>query len=114
MNDATPAQLAAGTANGLTPAQCSWLRGDTPEELAADAVAVLAEFAPPPPPGVRVGGPRGVDVASGAARGSTAAGAELYRARNGIEEDGQRPARKPVPTQISNPFMESPHFTEGQ
>lgn len=61
MTEPTPEQLAAGQPKGLTPVMCSYLRGETPEELSADADAFLAEFAPPAPPApvFLVGGPRG-------------------------------------------------------
>ncbi|MFH8803221.1 hypothetical protein ACH4F6_27070 [Streptomyces sp. NPDC017936] len=78
----TPEQLAVGEPKGLTPAMCSRLRGETPEELEADADAFLSEFTPvtPLPPAIRSGGPRGVDVGS---RGGVNRGAALYRARHG-------------------------------
>ncbi|MEU3608626.1 hypothetical protein AB0E83_24755 [Streptomyces sp. NPDC035033] len=107
MTDPTPAQLAAGEAHGLPPALCARLRGETDEELQADAVAFVEAFGTPEPPApvYRSGGPRGVDVASSGGRGSVSAGAALYRERHGLDEDGRRPAKKPGPKPTNrNPF----------
>ncbi|MEU2116037.1 hypothetical protein ABZ567_10345 [Streptomyces sp. NPDC016459] len=91
---------------------CAFLRGETPEELSADAVAFLEAFGIPEPPApvYRSGGPRGVDVGSGG-RG-VSAGAALYRDRHGLDEDGKRPAKKPVPTSNRNPFAENGYSME--
>jgi hypothetical protein len=108
MSDPTPEQLAAGTPHGLTPEMCARLRGETPDELTADAAA-FADLLPqtPPPPAPRSGGPRGVDVGSGGQR-SVSAGAALYRARHNLDDEGKRLEKK-TPTQISNrnPFAEN-------
>ncbi|AVH95866.1 hypothetical protein C5L38_12920 [Streptomyces sp. WAC00288] len=107
MNEPTPEQLAAGEAHGLTPAMCAFLRGETDEELQADAVKFLELFGTPEPPApvYRSGGPRGVDVGSNG-RGTLAAGAALFRERHGLDEDG-RPLekKKPLPTTNRNPFQ---------
>lgn len=78
----TPEQLAAGEPKGLSPEMCARLRGETPEELSADADAFLAEWAPPAPPVSypRSGGPRGPEVATGS---GISHGAALYRTRHG-------------------------------
>ncbi|MFB6828124.1 hypothetical protein [Streptomyces hydrogenans] len=107
MTDPTPAQLAAGEAHGLTPPMCAYLRGETDEELQADAVAFLEAFgtpAPPAPPAPRSGGPRGSDVASSGGRGTLAAGVALFREKHGLDEDGRRPEGKPAQTANRNPF----------
>ncbi|MGW6855792.1 hypothetical protein [Streptomyces xanthophaeus] len=73
------------TSKSLTPAQTTWLRGSTKEELEASADQLLADFGTPqgggatPPP--RSGGPRGSDAGGGAK--TTESGAELYRLRHG-------------------------------
>ncbi|MFF9171737.1 MULTISPECIES: hypothetical protein [unclassified Streptomyces] len=108
MTDPTPEQLEAGTAHGLTPAQCRWIRGETPEEMAADVATLLAEFAPPaapPAPAPLVGGPRGTDVGSGNGRGTLAAGAAAYRAKHGLDDEGRRPERRPMTNDGRNPFQ---------
>jgi hypothetical protein len=77
------ARLRAGLAAGLTPEQSARLVGNTPEELAADAQTLAAEFgvaAPPAPPAPRSGGDRGPDVGTGA--GTVSGGAERYRQRH--------------------------------
>lgn len=104
----TPEQLAAGEPHGLPPELCARLQGETAEELAADAAALVAEFAPPPsppPPAPRVGGPRGRDVGSGGGRGTVGAGAAAYRAKHGLDDEGKRPERKPA-TSNNNPLQE--------
>jgi hypothetical protein len=105
MAEPTPEQLAAGTPHGLTPEACARLNGATPEELEADASAFVAEFTPPPPPAPRSGGPRGVDVSSNGR--TVSAGAALYRERHGLDDDGKRPEKKPVPTNNRNPFAQN-------
>ncbi|MGW3989082.1 hypothetical protein [Streptomyces sp. NPDC004830] len=93
----TPEQLAAGEPKGLTPDMCARLRGESPEELSADADAFLTEFTPPAPPAPPVvlhGGPRGVDVASSGGR-SVSGGAERYRLKHGIDDEGRRAERRP-------------------
>ncbi|MFC7966860.1 hypothetical protein [Streptomyces cinereoruber] len=106
MNEPTPEQLAAGEAHGLTPPMCAFLRGETDEELQADAVKFLELFGTPeqPAPVYRSGGPRGVDVGSNGGRGTLAAGVALFRERHGLDEDGRRPEKpKPAPTN-RNPY----------
>lgn len=108
------ARLTAGLRAGLTPDQSERLRGTTPEELEADAVAFAAMLptAPAAPSGVRVGGARGVDV-DGTGTGTVAAGVAAYRERHGIGEDGRRPAPTPVPTEGPNPFAVPSYHMEG-
>ncbi|WP_406055813.1 hypothetical protein OG462_07890 [Streptomyces sp. NBC_01077] len=91
---------------------CAFLRGETPEELQADAVAFLEAFGTPEPPApvYRSGGPRGSDVGSGG-RG-VSDGAALYRERHGLDEDGRRPVKEPVPTGNRNPFVENGYTME--
>ncbi|MFH9726253.1 hypothetical protein ACH4M4_25320 [Streptomyces sp. NPDC017254] len=112
MNEPTPEQLAAGEAHGLTPPMCAFLRGETDEELQASAAAFLEAFGTPEPPApvYRSGGPRGVDVGSGG-RG-VSAGAALYRERHGLDEDGKRPEKKPVPTSNRNPWQTNGYALE--
>lgn len=115
MTEPTPEQLAAGEPKGLSPVLCARLRGETPEELSADADAFLAEFAPPAPPAppaFLVGGPRGVDVGNGAAPGTPAYGAALYRAKHGLDDEGNRPERRPLKSDGRNPFAER-NYTVG-
>ncbi|WP_328942969.1 hypothetical protein OG259_16470 [Streptomyces sp. NBC_00250] len=114
MNEPTPEQLAAGEVHGLTPPMCAFLRGETTEELQADAVAFIEAFGTPEPPAPapRSGGPRGVDVGSNGGRGTLSAGAALYRERHQIDEDGNRPAKKPIPTGNRNPFAEAGYTLE--
>ncbi|WP_327322265.1 hypothetical protein OG735_07045 [Streptomyces sp. NBC_01210] len=113
MAEPTTEQLAAGQAKGLTPAQCSYLRGETPDELSADADALLTEFAPPPPPAIRSGGPRGGDVAS-TSPGTVSAGVAMYRQKHGLDEDGNRPEKKAVPTSDRNPFAVRTYTMDGR
>ncbi|MFD7461329.1 MULTISPECIES: hypothetical protein [unclassified Streptomyces] len=108
----TPEQLAAGEPKGLTPAMCAYLRGETPEELSADANAFLSAFAPPAPPAPpapRSGGNRGPDVASTGS--GVAAGAARYRADHGIDEDGRREPTRPGRAN-RNPFAENDYVIE--
>ncbi|MFF1764792.1 hypothetical protein [Streptomyces sp. NPDC058249] len=102
MTEQTPAQphpaelelarLRAGLTAGLTVEQSARLNGATAEELATDAASFAAELnaANPTWPAPLVGGSRGTDV--GSATG-VAAGANLYRERQGITDDGQRPGQ---------------------
>ncbi|GHG09433.1 hypothetical protein GCM10018791_23310 [Streptomyces zaomyceticus] len=78
-------------------------------------MAFLAAFGTPepPPPAPRSGGPRGVDVASSGGRGSLSAGAALYRERHRVDEAGNRPAKKPVPTGNRNPLVENRYTWSG-
>ncbi|MCX4825116.1 hypothetical protein OG883_35700 [Streptomyces sp. NBC_01142] len=117
MAEATPEQLSAGEPHGLTPELCARLRGETPDELSADAEAFVEAWGTPaPPPALppRVGGPRGGDVGSGNARGTVGAGAALYRERQGIDEDGKRPERKPIPSRGGNPFATRTYTLESK
>ncbi|MER6343759.1 hypothetical protein ACWC10_00375 [Streptomyces sp. NPDC001595] len=109
------ARLRAGLAAGLTPEQSARLHGNTDEELTADAQAFAAELGlagPPAPPAPRSGGPRGTDVGAGA--GTLAAGAEAYRRRHGLDEDGRRPERRPTPLDGGNPFRERTYEMNGR
>jgi hypothetical protein len=109
----TPEQLAAGEPKGLTPNMCARLRGETPEELSADADAFLAAFAPPAPPApvYRVGGPRGVDVNSSSHGQTVSAGAARYREKHGIDDEGRREERRPGHIN-RNPFAENGYTME--
>ncbi len=99
------ARLRAGLTAGLTVEQSARLQGSTDEELTADATAFAAELgigasqAPAP----RSGGPRGSDA--GVRAGTVQAGAEAYRAKHGLDDDGRRPERRPVNTDGRNPFQ---------
>ncbi|OEJ57889.1 hypothetical protein BGM19_07840 [Streptomyces agglomeratus] len=97
MTEPTPEQLAAGAEKGLSPLVCARLRGETPEELSADAEAFVEAWGEPTPPVPvrRVGGPRGVDVGGGNGSSTIGAGAALYRERHGIDEDESGPVRNP-------------------
>ncbi|MFD8262337.1 hypothetical protein ACFV19_26205 [Streptomyces griseoluteus] len=99
------ARLRAGLAAGLTPEQSARLQGATAEELTADATAFAAELGAgaTTPPAPRVGGNRGTDV--GNAAGSVAAGAEAYRRKHGLDENGRRPEVRPLPTNGRNPYQ---------
>ncbi|MEU2492603.1 hypothetical protein [Streptomyces sp. NPDC007883] len=112
MPEATTEQLAAGEPHGLPPELCARLQGETPEELAADAADLATEYTPPPPPApnVRVGGPRGKDVASHGS-GTVAAGAAAYRERHGLDEDGKRPERRAATS--NDPFRERSYSFDG-
>jgi hypothetical protein len=110
----TPEQLAAGQSKGLTPVMCTRLRGQTPEELSADADAFLTEFTPPAPSAPRVGGNRGVDVAGGNGSGTVGAGAALYRDRNGLDDEGRRPEVRPAVTDGRNPFATRTYSMESR
>lgn len=98
------ARLRVGLAVGLTPAQSARLQGSTEEELTADAEILAAELGltGPPPPTPRSGGNRGPDVGNGA--GTVSRGAERYRQRHGLDDDGRRPERRPVDNDGCNPF----------
>ncbi|MGW2514509.1 hypothetical protein ACWC0A_35060 [Streptomyces scopuliridis] len=101
------ARVRAGLAAGLTVEQSARLIGTTDEELTADAQTLAAEIsaANPTPSTPRVGGARGVDVGNGA--GTVAGGAARYRQKTGLDDDGKRPERRPVPTDGRNPFAEN-------
>ncbi|MGW5651985.1 hypothetical protein [Streptomyces humi] len=109
----TTEQLAAGSAKGLSPAMCARLQGTTPEELSADADTFLTEFpASSMSPVFRVGG-RGADIAGGNGQGTLGYGAALYRERHGLDEDGNRPAPRPVVTDSrTNPFFANSYMAE--
>ncbi|MDO0916804.1 hypothetical protein QQM39_40145 [Streptomyces sp. DT2A-34] len=109
------ARLRAGLAAGLTPEQSARLVGTTSEELAADAQTLAAQFgvaAPPAPPAPRSGGDRGPDVGNGAE--TVSGGAERYRQRHGIDEDGRRPERRQDNSDGRNPFAERTYTTNGR
>ncbi|MFF0837480.1 hypothetical protein ACFYWF_31595 [Streptomyces sp. NPDC003344] len=107
------ARLRAGLTAGLTVEQSARIQGSTPEEMAEDATAFAAELgagaAAPSAP--LVGGPRGGDV-TGHTAGSLAAGADAYRRKHGLDEDGRRPERRPLPTDGRNPFAASSYNME--
>ncbi|MGW2304798.1 hypothetical protein [Streptomyces sp. NPDC001809] len=107
-------KVRAGMTAGLTFKQSARLQGATVEELTADAQTLAAELgaANQAPPATRSGGNRGPDVGSGG-RG-VSDGAALYRARHGLDEDGQRPAKKPIPTGNRNPFVENGYTLENK
>ncbi|MFF9647892.1 hypothetical protein [Streptomyces sp. NPDC014622] len=108
------AKLRAGLTAGLTPDQSTRLIGSTEDELTADAQMLAAEFstAEPTPLAPRVGGPRGVDVTSGA--GTVSGGAARYRARYGLDESGSRlPVPQPTNTgHTTNPYAERAYTWE--
>ncbi|MFH8358690.1 hypothetical protein ACH4FV_03795 [Streptomyces anulatus] len=101
------ARVRAALSAGLTYEHGARLQGSTPEELEADAKAFAAEFTPSTlaPPAHRAGGDRGPDVAGTA--GTVSAGVAEYRRKNGLDEDGNKPERKPLPTNPGNPFIEN-------
>ncbi|MEU0813070.1 hypothetical protein [Streptomyces mirabilis] len=103
------ARLRAGLTVGLTVEQSARLQGATPEELAADATAFATELgaANPAPPSPLSGGNQGPDVAT---VGAVAAGAALYRAKHGLDDDGRRPA----PTSGRNPFQTTTYNMENR
>jgi hypothetical protein len=103
------ARVRAALAAGLTYEHGVRLQGSTPEELEADAVAFAAELSAAAPvlPVIRSGGPQGPDVGNGAGAGTVGAGAAAYRAKHGLDDHGNRPERKPVPTNGRNPFTEN-------
>ncbi|MET8129697.1 hypothetical protein ABZV67_36050 [Streptomyces sp. NPDC005065] len=79
--------------------------------VAVTAFAAELSAANPTPLAPRTGGPRGVDV--GSAAGTVAAGVAAYRAKHGIDENGQRPERAPVSTDgRRNPFAEPAYRME--
>ncbi|MEV7274679.1 hypothetical protein ACIQIG_17865 [Streptomyces bacillaris] len=107
-------KLKVGLTVGLTPAQSARLIGTDEAALIADAAALVAEFTPSTltPPAPRAGGDRGPDVQGTA--GTVRGGAARYRARYGLDEDGNRP---PVPqrvntSRVTNPFQENGYTTE--
>ncbi|CAM5416999.1 hypothetical protein [Streptomyces purpurascens] len=109
------ARLRAGLAVGLSVEQSARLQGATDEELTADAEAFAAELGltgPPAPPAPRVGGPRGIDVGNGA--GTVTGGAQRYRQRHGIDEDGRRPERRHDNSDGRNPFAERTYTMNGR
>ncbi|MGW5367825.1 hypothetical protein ACWER6_20755 [Streptomyces sp. NPDC004009] len=107
------ARLRAGLTAGLTVEQSARIQGSTPEEMTADAVTLAVELgagaAAPSAP--RSGGPRGTEVA-GHTAGSLAAGAEAYRRRMGLDAEGRRPERRPLPTDGRNPFQTASYEME--
>ncbi|WP_406326668.1 hypothetical protein OG784_27360 [Streptomyces sp. NBC_01617] len=108
------AKVRAGVAAGLTIEQSARLQGVDEAAITADAVAFAAELsaANPAPQGPRAGGDRGGDVGSGA--GTVGAGVAAYRAKYGLDENGQRPVRTPVPTSNRNPFAEPAYRMENR
>ncbi|MEW2257247.1 hypothetical protein [Streptomyces sp. NPDC047869] len=110
MTEPTPEQLAAGQPKGLTPEMCVFLRGENPEELGTSADAFLSLLATQtPPPAPRSGGTRGTDV--NAPQG-VAAGAEAYRRKHGLDDEGRRPEALPLPTSGRNPFQTTTYEME--
>ncbi|MFE2019982.1 hypothetical protein ACFW9O_18295 [Streptomyces sp. NPDC059499] len=103
------AKLRAGLAAGLTVEQSQRLQGADETALTADATSFAAELNPTPQ-GPRSGGDRGPDAGSGTGRGTVGAGVAAYRAKHGLDENGNRPAPKPLPTGGRNPFVE-PSYT---
>ncbi|MET8960958.1 hypothetical protein ABZX69_15960 [Streptomyces sp. NPDC004074] len=96
------ARLRAGLSAGLTVQQAAFLRGNTEEEIAADVRTLMAEF------GVstqRQPTGSGSDV-QGSTDGSFNAGAERYRQKHGVDENGRRPEGARNPFQESNYRME--------
>ncbi|MGW5617529.1 hypothetical protein [Streptomyces sp. NPDC003877] len=109
------ARLRAGLAAGLTPEQSARLVGNTPEELEADAQTLAAEFGvagPPAPSAPRSGGNRGSDVGNGA--GTVTVGAQRYRQRHGLDEDGRRPELRQDNSDGRNPFAERTYTMDGR
>ena len=93
------ARLRVAVAKGLTADQAARLTGTTPEELEADADALKAAFQPP----AAEPAPRGPILRHGSGRDVGAGnglsdGAARYRAKHGLDENGQRPAPEPVKT----------------
>ncbi|MEU8678169.1 hypothetical protein [Streptomyces sp. NPDC048560] len=101
------AKLRAGLTAGLTPEQSARLQGTDEASITADATSFAAELNPTPQ-GPRSGGARGYDVGGGA--GTIGAGIAAYRAKHGLDENGQKPQPKPLPTGGRNPFVE-PSYT---
>ncbi|MET8192067.1 hypothetical protein ABZV15_41445 [Streptomyces sp. NPDC005246] len=107
------AKVRAGVAAGLTIEQSARLQGVDEVAITADAVAFAAELsaANPTPSAPRAGGARGSDVGTGA--GTVSAGVAACRAKHGLDADGNRPERKPVPTDgRRNPFAEPAYRME--
>ncbi|MFE2883172.1 hypothetical protein [Streptomyces sp. NPDC059272] len=79
------ARLRAGLAAGLSEEQSRFIRGATLEEMQADARTLVTEFSVSTrrPPSMS-----GSDV-RGIAAGSVEAGAAAYRAKHGLDENGQ-------------------------
>ncbi|MFF1919698.1 hypothetical protein ACFVW8_03865 [Streptomyces sp. NPDC058221] len=101
------AKLRAGLAAGLTVEQSARLQGADEAALTADATSFASELsaANPAPQAPRAGGARGPDVQGTA--GTVAGGAARYRQRVGLDENGNRPEPKPLPTDGRNPFVEN-------
>ncbi|WP_329069884.1 hypothetical protein [Streptomyces sp. NBC_01429] len=107
------AKLRAGLTAGLTVEQSARLCGVDEAAITADATAFAAELSAvsPVPQAPRVGG-RGSDVGSSA--GTVSAGTARYRARHGIDDEGNRP---PVPQRtttgrVTNPYAERGYTME--
>ncbi|MEU2093640.1 hypothetical protein ABZ741_39245 [Streptomyces globisporus] len=105
------AKLRAGLTAGLTVEQSARLQGADEAALTADAASFASELSPAPP-APRAGGDRGPDV-TGAA-GTVSAGVAEYRRKNGLDADGNRPERKPLPTSTRNPFTEPAYRMESR
>ncbi|MEU0159871.1 hypothetical protein ABZ154_13750 [Streptomyces sp. NPDC006261] len=103
------AKLRAGLAAGLTVEQSARLQGADEAALTADAASFASELNPAPPT-PRAGGARGPDVTGTA--GTISAGVAEYRRKNGLDADGNRPERKPLPTSTRNPYAEPTYTTE--
>ncbi|MFJ7057296.1 hypothetical protein ACK8N7_10135 [Streptomyces griseobrunneus] len=101
------AKLRAGLTAGLTPEQSARLQGTDEASITADATSFAAELNPTPQ-GPRAGGARGSDVGGGA--GTINAGIAAYRAKHGLDENGNRPERRPLPTGTRNPYT-APTYT---
>jgi hypothetical protein len=109
------ARLRAGLAVGLSVEQSARLQGATDEELTADAEAFAAELGltgPPAPSAPRSGGNRGSEVGNGA--GTVSGGAQRYRQRHGIDEDGRRPERRQDNSDGRNSFAERTYTMNGR
>ncbi|WP_326664445.1 hypothetical protein [Streptomyces sp. NBC_00385] len=108
------AKLRAGLAAGLTVEQSARLQGADEAALTADATSLASELsaANPAPQVPRSGGARGPDVQGTA--GTVNAGVAAYRAKHGLDENGNRPERRPLPTSTRNPYTEPTYTTEHQ
>ncbi|MFY0513515.1 hypothetical protein ACOMD4_24470 [Streptomyces anulatus] len=105
------AKLRAGLTAGLTVEQSARLQGADESALTADAASFASELNPAPP-AHRSGGDRGPDVAGTA--GTVSAGVAEYRRKNGLDADGNKPERKPLPTSTRNPFAEPTYRMESR